>query len=56
MPNVIGIADDTLIAGFNEWAKDHDKMLEKVLCCRQATLKLNKYKCLYVPSSSSLVR
>ena len=41
--NVYGIADDILIAGFDEWDKDHDEILEKVPWkCRQANLKLNK--------------
>ena len=29
IPNVFGIADDILIACFDEWDKDHDKMLKK---------------------------
>ena len=40
MTNVFGIGQDILIAGFNEWGKDHDKTLEKVLqVCRQANVK-----------------
>ena len=47
MPNLFGIADDILIAGFDEWGKDHDETLEKVLqLYRQVNLKLNKDKCL----------
>ena len=35
MPNAIGIADDILIAGFDEQAKYHDAKLDKVLrICR----------------------
>ena len=48
MSNVFDIAYDTLIATFNEPSKDHDEQVEKVLwVCRQANLKLNKYKCLF---------
>ena len=33
--NVFGIADENLIAGFDERSKDHDEILEKVLwICR----------------------
>ena len=47
-PNVFSIADDILIAGFNEQSKDHDEILENVLkVCSQANLKLNKDKCLF---------
>ena len=46
MPNVFGVADMILITGFDEWSKDHDKTLEKVLhICRQVNLNLNKDKC-----------
>ena len=31
MPNVFGIADDILIAGFNEQGRDHDAVVEKYL-------------------------
>ena len=35
MPDVFGIADGILIAGFDEWSKDHNEILEKVLqVCR----------------------
>ena len=50
MPNVFRTADDILIAGFDEWCKDLDMTLEKVLqLCRQANIKLliNKDKCLF---------
>ena len=41
MPNVFGIASESLIAGFDEWGKDHDDMLEKVLqVCMEVTLKV----------------
>ena len=47
--NVFGIAYDILITGFNEWGKNHDEMLEKILSiCRQANLKLNKDRCLFM--------
>ena len=43
MSDVFHIADDVLIAGFDEQAKDHDKTLEKVLwVCRKVHLKLSK--------------
>ena len=48
MSSVFDIADDILIAGFEEWGKDHDKTLENMLwVCRQVNLKLNKDKCLF---------
>ena len=48
MPHVFGIADHSLIAGFDEWGKDHDGTLEKALwVSSQANLKLNKDKCLF---------
>ena len=47
MPNVLGIADDILIAGFDKQGKDNDEPLDKVFdVCRQTSLKLNKSKCL----------
>ena len=46
IPNVFGIVDDILIAGFDEWGKDHNETLKKVCAvCREANLKLNKDKC-----------
>ena len=43
IPNVFGIADDILIAGFNADGRDHDVRLEQVLRrCRHANLELNK--------------
>ena len=43
MSNVFVIADDILIAGFDELFKDHDETLEKMLqVCGQANLKLNE--------------
>ena len=48
MPNVFGIADDNLFAGFDEQGQDYDETVEKILwLCRQANLKLNKDKCLF---------
>ena len=45
-PNVFGIADDILIAGFDNVGRDHDETVDKVLeICRKADLKLNKDKC-----------
>ena len=47
IPNVFGIADDILIAGFDADSRAHDTSLEQVLQrCRQANLKLNN-KCLF---------
>ena len=43
MPNVFGIADDILIAGFNKQVKDHDEILDKILLiCRLENFKLKK--------------
>ena len=48
IPNIVGIVGDILIGGFDEFGKDHNKMLEKVLqISRQVDLKLNKDKCLF---------
>ena len=48
MPNVFGIANKNLIAGFDEQGKDNNETLEKVLqVCRQTNSKLNKDKCLF---------
>ena len=49
MPNILSIADDILIEGFDEWGKDHDGTLEKVLqVCRQEIQKLDKDKHLFI--------
>ena len=43
MPNVFSIADDILIAGFDELDRDHDVTLDKMFrIYMQANLKLNK--------------
>ena len=48
MLNIFGLADDILIAGFDEQGRDHDAMLDKVLrIYRQENMKLNKDKCLF---------
>ena len=48
MPNVFSTTDYILIAGFDELGREHHTPSEKVpRICRQATLKLNKDKCLY---------
>ena len=48
IPNVFGVADDILIAGFDGDGRDHDLSLEQVLHKhRQANMKLNKEKCLF---------
>ena len=45
MPNVFGIADDILAAGYEAGGKDHDETVQRVLQrCRQVSLKLNKDK------------
>ena len=50
--NVFGIADEILISGFNELGRHHYAILEKSLrICRQATLKLNRDKCLFICTS-----
>ena len=53
-PNVFGIADDFLIAGFDKEGKDHDDIWDNVLqVYRQANLKLNKdkhiFRCISIP-------
>ena len=46
MPNVFGIADHLLVVGYEDNARDHNIMVQKVLQrCRDVTLKLNKDKC-----------
>ena len=53
MPNVSSTVDDILIVGFNDQGNDHEETLNRVLLmCRQATLKLNKDKCLFRCTSS----
>ena len=53
MPNVFGIGDDILIAGFDEEGKDYNEALRKVLqVIRQANLKLTKinvFRCTSIP-------
>ena len=45
---MFGIADDIVIAGFDDMGRDHDATLDKVLrICRYTSLKLNKGKCLF---------
>ena len=46
MPNVCGIANDILVAGYEAGGRDHDKTVQRVLQrYRQVNLKLNKDKC-----------
>ena len=46
LPNAFGIADDTLVVGYDVDGKDHNNSLVRVLqICRQENLKLNKDKC-----------
>ena len=48
MPNMIGIADDILVAVYEANCKDHDETVRRMLQrCRQVNLKLNKDKCHY---------
>ena len=43
LPNAFGIANDTLIAGFNELGRDYNETVDKVLkICGKANQKLNK--------------
>ena len=45
IPNILGIADDILVVGYDSDCKDHNDALQKVLqICRQVNLKLNKDK------------
>ena len=46
MPNVFGIVDDILVAGYEADGKDHDETVWRVLQrCRQVNLKVNRDKC-----------
>ena len=46
MPNVFGIADYILVAGYEVDGGDHDKTVQTVLHrCRQVNIKLNQGKC-----------
>ena len=46
MPNVFGIADNTLVIGYDKDRADHDKTVYDVLRqCQDVNLKLNKEKC-----------
>ena len=46
MPNVFGIVDDILVAGYEADGKDHDKTVWRVFQrCGQVNVKLNKDKC-----------
>ena len=54
MPNVFGIADDILVAGYNTDGKDHDDTVQRVLQrCMEVNLKLNKeichFRCMSIP-------
>ena len=45
MPNVFGIMDDTLVAGYGADGTDHDETVQRVLQgCRQVNIKLDKDK------------
>ena len=46
MPNVFGICNDILVAGYKANGRDHDESVQRVLQkYRQVNLKLNKDKC-----------
>ena len=46
MPNVLGIADDILVIGYDKDRTDHDEAVYNVLRqCQDVNLKLNKDKC-----------
>ena len=48
MPYVFIIADDILIAGFNEQGRNHSAISNKNLgICRQASMNFSKHKCLF---------
>ena len=50
--NVSGIANGILMAAFDEKGKDHDETLDKVFTiCRQANLKLNRAKYVFICTS-----
>ena len=49
MSNIFGISDDILIASFDKQSRDHEETLDKVLwVCKQANVKLNKGRCLFI--------
>ena len=46
MPNVFGIADNTLVVVYEADGRDHDETVQRVLQrCRQVNSKLDKVKC-----------
>ena len=46
MPNVFGIADNSLVIGYDKDETDHDEAVYKALkWCQKVNLKLNKEKC-----------
>ena len=54
LPNVFCIADDILIAGFDDLGRDYNEMVDKVLeICRKANLRLHKdkyhFRCTTIP-------
>ena len=52
MPDVFGIVDDILVAGYKADGRDHDETGQRVLQrCRQVNLKLNKDKCHFMCTS-----
>ena len=57
LPSVFGIADDILLAGYNDKSTDHDQTLYRVLqICRKEHLKLNKISISHAQVSLSLMK
>ena len=53
LTNVFGIANDILIAGFDDLGRDHDEVVDKVIeIFRNASLKFNKVNCHFMCTSS----
>ena len=54
IPNVFGIMDDILVAGYDDSGADHDAVVHKVLQrCIEVNLILNKekchFRCIFIP-------
>ena len=48
MPNAFGIPNNILVVGYEDDARDHNEMVQRVLQrCREVILKLNKDKCCF---------
>ena len=60
IPNVLGIADNILVIGYNKDRTDHNKAVYNVLrWCQDVNLKLNKdkchFRCMLIPFFSEVV-